>query len=71
MSWHHSENQSNQVGEAPRVKLKRDIFVTAQVVASHARVVGDELGDHFNQRRALLGEVRVGPRLVRVRVGVR
>ena len=36
-------------------------------------MVGDELGHHFDQRRALLGEVRVGPRLARgvgVRVGV-
>ena len=42
-----------------------------RVMASHAGVVSDELGDHFDQRRALLGEVRVGPRLVRVRVRVR
>ena len=28
-------------------------------------MVGDELGHHFDQRRALLGEVGVGPRLAR------
>ena len=32
-------------------------------------MVGDQLGHHFDQRRALLGEVGVGPRLAR-RVGV-
>ena len=32
-------------------------------------MVGDELGHHFDQRGALLGEVGVGPRLAR-RVGV-
>ena len=32
-------------------------------------MVGDELGHHFDQRRALLGEVGVGPRLARVRPG--
>jgi len=34
-------------------------------------VVGDELSDHFDQRRTLFREVCVGPSLVRVRVGVR
>ena len=46
-----------------------------QLSASASRVVGDELGHHFDQRRALLGEVRVGPRLARevgvARAGVR
>ena len=40
-----------------------------QLSASAARVVGDQLGHHFDQRRALLGEVGVGPRLARVRPG--
>ena len=34
-------------------------------------MVGNELGDHFNERRALLREVCVRPRLVRVEIRVR
>ena len=39
--------------------------------ASAAGVVGNELGDHFNERRALLREVRVRPRLVSVGIRAR